>query len=909
MYLNRIRISNWRAIRDAIDLALDTGVNVIHGPNETGKSTVLDAICRGFFDRHTTGMLKDRVPWGTQLGPRVEIEFTVKDQRYRLTKRFIDGESSELRQLSGGTWAALAEGATADDRLLRLVQGKSAGRGLTASKHWGIAQVLWCEQGEATRVAVDDDQKSRLQQTLNLAIDNPAGREVEHAIKSLYASVFTDTGQYRRGQGRAKVSELEEQVLAARQSLAAIEQRVANLEQLHFDLAATERDRDAAQGEYQQVRDDLATAEQKLQQLAEQRRVYEQLERDAQDRGREWTQLNDRVNAIRKADALVAELSALQQDQARQRDAVQLRLATAAAALVAARAARAEAIASRDRAQSAVATQERRVTWQQLSQQLAELASRRQAAETLARDVASQQEALDALQAPSAAELKTLRKLHGQLVKAQARLDAASLRVRIEPARPIDATLTLDDQPRAPETMDTPRDEHAVGSFAIDVPGVVRISVRAGESDAPSLQQDLDELRRQWREQVSAFASADLVELESLGSRRAQAETRLEQLLAQQKASPALASLPTQQAALDRRRRNLLSEDATLAQQPEAADDETLERSLASAREALAEATRRVEDADAAIELADGTHATLAGELTAAETAVAVTRGRLDDQRAHAQAQRQADGLDDAARAARLAQALAAMDAAQQRLDATARPPVDDLADEIERLQASRDRLDEDTRALDRRIAAWQVQVEREGGVGLHALRVSAMEELGRLLGQYERALLDADAIKLLRDLLVERKKQVFTQVQEPIRAMVQTQLVELVGPRITRVDFDGDLTPSGIVPNAAGNGEELVASVEQLSFGTREQLMLLVRLSLARLLSRAEGRQCVVLDDPLVNADRGRQLRALRLIEKAADDTQVLIFTCHATAYAGLARAKQIDLAAVIQQSREAAT
>lgn len=72
---------------------------------------------------------------------------------------------------------------------------------------------------------------------------------------------------------------------------------------------------------------------------------------------------------------------------------------------------------------------------------------------------------------------------------------------------------------------------------------------------------------------------------------------------------------------------------------------------------------------------------------------------------------------------------------------------------------------------------------------------------------------------------------------------------------------------------------------------------MLLVRLALARLLGRGGDRQCVILDDPLVNTDRRRQRAALRILEQAASDAQILVFTCHPVSYQGLDIADQFDI------------
>lgn len=80
MILQRIRVENWRSLVEPVELAdLSPGLNLIYGPKRGGKSTLMDAVCRGFFDRHNTAgeAMKNRQPWGTSLGPSVTIEFEV----------------------------------------------------------------------------------------------------------------------------------------------------------------------------------------------------------------------------------------------------------------------------------------------------------------------------------------------------------------------------------------------------------------------------------------------------------------------------------------------------------------------------------------------------------------------------------------------------------------------------------------------------------------------------------------------------------------------------------------------------------------------------------------------------------------------------------------------------------------
>jgi DNA repair exonuclease SbcCD ATPase subunit len=68
------------------------GLNVIHAPNATGKSTLFEAMRRGFLDGHRVGGKEVEVirPWGRELAPTVTVEFSHGGQEYRITKRFLD---------------------------------------------------------------------------------------------------------------------------------------------------------------------------------------------------------------------------------------------------------------------------------------------------------------------------------------------------------------------------------------------------------------------------------------------------------------------------------------------------------------------------------------------------------------------------------------------------------------------------------------------------------------------------------------------------------------------------------------------------------------------------------------------------------------------------------------------------
>ena len=67
------------------------GLNVVIGPNEMGKSTLLDALRAALFEKYSSraqpiaALQNDR----NQAGPVVELTFELEDGLYCITKRFM----------------------------------------------------------------------------------------------------------------------------------------------------------------------------------------------------------------------------------------------------------------------------------------------------------------------------------------------------------------------------------------------------------------------------------------------------------------------------------------------------------------------------------------------------------------------------------------------------------------------------------------------------------------------------------------------------------------------------------------------------------------------------------------------------------------------------------------------------
>ena len=106
MKLITATLRNYR-IHQVVTVEFDPARTLIGGANETGKSTLIEAVHRGLFLKSTvTGaarqsMVSSRFPGH----PEVELRFQAKGAEYQVTKRFAGASgSTQLSERGGNTW-------------------------------------------------------------------------------------------------------------------------------------------------------------------------------------------------------------------------------------------------------------------------------------------------------------------------------------------------------------------------------------------------------------------------------------------------------------------------------------------------------------------------------------------------------------------------------------------------------------------------------------------------------------------------------------------------------------------------------------------------------------------------------------------------------------------------------------
>ena len=170
------------------------GLDVLAGPNELGKSTLLDALKAVFTEKHSTkstsSALGRRVPYGGG-APRIEVDFDIGDNAYSLRKQFLSKPGAELTLRGKAT--PLARNDEVDLKLAELFASDKGALAKTG--------LLWLGQGDTLRaIDLKNDENNVLRGLIERDVVDMGGGSKARAIaelinKDLGALVTASRGQ------------------------------------------------------------------------------------------------------------------------------------------------------------------------------------------------------------------------------------------------------------------------------------------------------------------------------------------------------------------------------------------------------------------------------------------------------------------------------------------------------------------------------------------------------------------------------------------------------------------------------------------------------------------------------------------------------------------------------------------
>ena len=862
MRIVSLELDNFRRFRRPLRLdGFEPGLNVVVEPNETGKSTLLEALRAALFIRHSarTELTRSYCPIGDDVAPRVAVAFEVAGERWQVEKQFLRSQKVQLTGPRGRF-----ESDAAEDQLQALLGFERGNNRGTDPDTRGALGLLWVEQASALRV----DAPNRLvRDNVRTALEGEVGEitggrrfdTVRARVEEAYAELRTGS----RGRSTGRLAAAENRLNAAREHRAGVEALAqaheATLTELEDARAARRRvERELGDEEQVALRDrlaaDLKLAESSAERLVTAEARYDTANGTVERLAEKIAAIDATQTAVEEAEAANTTAEAAVERHGDERDAAIRNEEDARTALSGAREARNVAEAALRTARAAVARLER-------SEALARARERLTSLDALEAEMARQQRVAD--QAIASEQLEELARLDKAVVEARAVVSAGAVRVEVTS---LDGTpIAIDGEPMG----DAAREVTAATLIEVGRHATIRV-VPPGTGSAAAELKAAEGALAAAEARLGVASYADAVARANDARSASEAVKGLKRQVDTLCVADQTIGLAAGGAAL----RALLAKEVA---------DEAEEQAPVDVPGLEAAQILRSEEERSAL----GRHTVAAEQLRTAE----------EMSRKH--------GLEAAGAARDLANArtqLAALTSARSRTDLEA----DLVAAEAEMAERLRDRvaaeqtvgafdLDQlrlrlanidkaaagagDRRlALIEKIAGLEATIASEGAKGLAGQVDAAREEEAAAEQAAVRLTAEADALDLLRTTLRQAQEAASRTFLGPVTRRA-VQYVRRMLPDCD-VTFSEELGLTSIARSGVSEG------CGDLSRGTQEQLAVLTRLAFADLLLDKGEPVSLILDDPLVYSDDARLEIMTDILSRAAERMQVILLTCRERAF-----------------------
>ncbi|MGH7944202.1 MAG: AAA family ATPase [Opitutaceae bacterium] len=902
MILHAIELTHVGPFRATVRLGpFSPGLNLLCAPNEAGKSTSLRAAARALFDKHTTKgeELKSLQPAGTDLAPRVVVEFETHAGRYRIEKTFLQSPRSLLQQWHGAVWQPIAEADAADQRLQDLLHSSLPGRGATKPEHWGFLGFLWARQGEPCEWPRLEDEAVGQQIRARLArVDlDPVIEQLRARLATVADAIVTGSGQPKAG-GPLRLAEDE---------LGAIEAELTTLRTTRANLDSAHQRHQRALATVAQLEKEHAEREVQTKALAEQALAAERLRGELETRQVEFAAAQEKLNAVASDVALLAqrhtEIAQTSDALAKAEEsakAAEARVTAARARLDQQQAARPqhESLLSTlrtelHRLQNLLRLRQLTVDAKLLEKQLAKAD---QASAHFAGLVASKAK----LPAITPAKVRKLEELTDQVRTQKAQLQALGLTVELRPER-VSSAEVHDGRTHYQQSL--PASEvtrlHSPQSLDLTLAGWGCVTIRSGAQEAQNLAQELAESEARLKttleetetpsldaaretlarrkELEGQIKAAESIRAELLGEYETLEALREAATSAGSRVNALIATLVPVAAELERSSSELEADEAQHGEAIPAA-----EKTLKAFDKALAQSRTEERDATEVLQklMSDaGEHRT---RLRTLESQAADLSARYPEGVEKSKARAQVEFTQTEARVMATKADLPPDFEKLPERNKRAATALQQLANELQVVRSDRDNA--------------RGALETLGGQGIYSRETELEEKKGEATLRRDAARTKGWAARVAHNLIEHRKQAATRAVLTPLEQRLTAAFAELTGDHAREVFLDERLQIAGI-----GRTRAESHPFDLLSQGAREQLLLCLRIAVAQELATAEP-QVLILDDVLVNTDSVRQERVLDVLSSLSSNFQIILLTCHADRYRGAGQAITINPAAVIQ-------
>lgn len=903
MIVNKVHLENWGIIREPTEVEFLDGLNILHGPNDIGKTTLIDSIRTVFFIKHTSHSekVKSLIPWGSTLSPKATIIFFQNGAHYRITKRFISSEMSLLEELVNDKWERIAEGDNADKKVIELVGGKLPTKGDTRPEFWGIGQALWMVQGEPfISEDLNEETLSSLQKLIGAAIESDQEKNIFKKVNERFSSIFTGVRrEFKKGSEiknlGESIEELEESKRNAYRLGEEKEELIRNIDDKEIILQRKKEKLEISLKEKEELN-------KKVQQANKHRRNREKLEEEIKKINLEYEALKEQIDNIKKGKKKIKEIElenhSLNEEKSKHQSTLE-KLQGKIEKIVEETTKISEEIELNDDM-----LQYTRIAYDAI-QKGGELKEKEQLlveVENLEKKLSKTQKNDEMLKAPSKKEIKNIEQTHQQIHDLKTKLDAIGLTTKIVAKSDISGRIHLDEKSTGFKLKKDRRDiwtSHQMVKIQIDKIG--NFEIRSGSENIREMRANLEELEIDYEKAVAPYATKDIEELREFSHQKEELEREIKRLHQEikKRAKDGRETIKREIAGLKKKVKsnwNKIPEDSEFWKYVQYDDKTTAQKELSKKINELEKKLKNLKKEQKSL---DKSHSNLEKEreeiknkIQKLEKVIHGNWGRIKEIRTNLE-KLQKDGISIKEREKRLNQKSSELDK-KERAWQEYKNEIKEVEEKPlkawEECETKIGRFQEDINKLEKEIAEINGKLSTILGSLKDTNRIE--EELEYLKKRQQQLLINAHAVELLYDLMHFYRGKTIESLTSPIQKMMTEDLKSLFEEKYTCVKFDEGIKPISVkVPT-----RRVDASIEFLSFGTKEQMWYLFRLALGRLLS-SEERQLVVLDDPLANTDPSRMHRALQILEDRARELQLIVITCDVDRYNWLSNANFISL------------
>jgi len=887
MIIETLSLKNWRGYRELHSFSFDKGFNLVVGRNEAGKSTLFEALTRVMFDRYSSKAEEIRKiqPLNSSLGPEVELIFFDHEHRYKIKKRFLQQSICEFYTERNGQWDRDHEGDKADLAIQKILNGSSPTRAAQPENR-GLAQALWYLQKEESlpKRMWAEGIKQNLSGIIEFIASRPEEEVIEKEINDLYETYFTS--QSGKIKSNSELADIQKEILKLKDARDSLHEKASNVEALRSELEAFFEQEKDKQQHLKIAKDELIqlqTGLEKANRIEEQRRLKDSEVTQAEQKSKSLILDLDII------DRRTSKINALNQELNEAKEISETHEANA----------RIEELTENKHHQKwknefepMLKEIEEELSLYHTLENIAQLKKEKEIIQDyLSRISLVEKEYLELkndhaeLIAPSRKEWAEFDETWNNLQISEAEARASAIRVKFD-LELQDSSIAVN--PNA-NHVNQGREFLILAPTTFTIENVGSIHIRGGGKSLEELDSQSQTMRKQIDDTFLRFNTDDRQSLSDLYQKRIDLErdikerkktldkliveadgknsdelTRLNCEISEQ--SPIIQSMPDvwrhiagkelreKIVRLEINKKRLIQDIKTEQQN----ETKTREKRLTSIQNS-ADSRSIVVRINSQI-----------GSLESENTELLKKYGTRAD--LESQVNKEKEIFENLK---------ADLKNITSNYEKDVEAPRKFYKDKELMISALQDQI----RKIDSDIIDRRARIEESAAQGLYSQTSDLEALLDVKQRRFQSLKLEADSIKLLHDMFIALRKDQSNAIAGPVSDMVSKWLSELTDDTYAGLELNEELLPIAV----QNKRFESALPLDCLSYGTYEQIVVLLRLALGVIISRDE-RNLVVIDDRLVNADPLRMKRlSLILQEVATKSCQIIVATCNDTPYIGI--------------------